>query len=362
LCVISYYRILYFLEFFSFSVFQFFSFSANADNLKPSDQEFTLQGLYVDTDSDRGTDYGTGIRMSYGFRYGEHWWLEPQFFTAVLETDAVGSSDSYQQGLGADVSYRFTNHTKFDPYVLAGIGASRNDADGGLGREMQVFANVGAGVLTAPFTGSGLRAKFEVRYLFDGFNEGFSDFHVGIGIVIPVGYVRERIVEVERVVEVERIVYVEKPVERADSDKDGVIDGVDQCPNTLAGLKVDAVGCVAVDKRQSVVLGGVSFDSNSDRLTANARDILLPAIAALKGQPELKIEIAGHADDIGKASYNKLLSQKRADSVRNYFVELGVPPGQLVAKGYGEEQPLMLGNSTEARERNRRVEFNVVSQ
>lgn len=147
----------------------------------------------------------------------------------------------------------------------------------------------------------------------------------------------------------------------ADSDMDGVVDGVDQCPKTLEGLQVNAVGCVETDKAQSVVLQGVTFEFDSARLTPNARSILVQAADALKGQPGLKVEVAGHTDKVGPEGYNLRLSQQRAESVRDYLVKLGVNPGQLTAVGYGESKPIFGNNAGESREGNRRVEFHVVS-
>ncbi|TNE77751.1 MAG: OmpA family protein, partial [Gammaproteobacteria bacterium] len=120
--------------------------------------------------------------------------------------------------------------------------------------------------------------------------------------------------------------------------------------------------CVETDKEQSVVLQGVTFEFNSDRLTANARDILVKAADALKGQEDLQVELAGHTDSVGGADYNQKLSQKRAESVRNYLVDLGVASDRLEANGYGESKPVRSNDTEEGRERNRRVEFNVISK
>jgi OOP family OmpA-OmpF porin len=75
----------------------------------------------------------------------------------------------------------------------------------------------------------------------------------------------------------------------------------------------------------------------------------------LKKYPRLKIELQGHTDDKGSDQYNLKLSQQRADSVRIYLMDQGVPGGQLTARGYGEAQPIE-DNKTEAgRSLNRRA-------
>lgn len=318
-------------------------------------QEFSIQGVYVIADDDRTDEYGSGVRATYGFQLDKQLWLEPHLFANVIETGDEVGVDAYQQGLGADVSYRFLTDSDLDPFVFAGGGLSRNDVDGNSASEFGGFANVGVGVLSPAFTDSGLRVRADARYLYDTYDDGFQDIHLSLGITIPIGAVRERVVEKTVVVEKTRV------KELADSDGDGVVDGVDQCPNTLSGLDVNAVGCVDSGQTQTVVLKGVTFEFNSDRLTANARDILQRAAGALKGQPDLRVELAGHTDNVGAAAYNQSLSQNRAEAVRDYLIDQGVQADQVTAKGYGESRPLMSNDTEEGRERNRRVEFNVIS-
>lgn len=320
--------------------------------------ELSVMGVYIEPDSDRTDEYGMAMRAIYGHRLGNYWWLEPQFYSGVIETERADANDFYQQGLGVDVAYRFFRNGEFTPFALIGGGMSRNEVADNNASEFGGFANVGLGILSSPFTDSGMRVRGEARYVYDSYDSGQSDFHFGLGINVPIGATRRQIVEKTTVVE--REVVVEKDF--ADSDGDGVVDGVDQCPNTLQGLEVDAVGCVKTDREQSVVLLGVTFDFNSDRLTANARDLLVRTADALKGQPDLEVELAGHTDSVGAGEYNRELSQRRADSVRNYLIDLGVAPDQMRATGYGETQPVRSNDTEEGRERNRRVEFNVISR
>lgn len=328
-----------------------------ADSIQHT-RELSVMGVYIDPDSDRTDEYGSAVRAIYGVRLDKHWWFEPQVFGGVIETGESGFTDYYQQGLGADISYRFFGDNEFSPYALIGGGVSRNDVANNSSSEFGGFANAGLGLLTSPLTQSGLRIRGDARYFYDSFDSGQSDIHFSLGLTVPIGAVRRQIIEKTTIVE--REVLVEKDF--ADSDSDGVVDGVDQCPNTLQGLEVDSVGCVKTDRAQSVVLLGVTFDFNSDRLTANARDLLVRTADALKGQADLRVELAGHTDSVGAEEYNRELSQRRADSVRDYLIDLGVSPDQMRANGYGESQPVRGNDTEEGRERNRRVEFNVISR
>ncbi len=137
-----------------------------------------------------------------------------------------------------------------------------------------------------------------------------------------------------------------------DSDGDGVVDRKDRCPQTPAGVKVDRKGCA-----EPIVLKGVNFENDSAVLTAKARSILDGVADSLKKRPDIKITIAGHTDSRGSSAYNKMLSQRRADSVRRYLGSKGVKVSNLVAKGFGEEQPIATNDTAAGRADNRRVEL-----
>ncbi len=335
--------------------------TAVADTI-PHDDEISVLVGYIEPDDKRSSEYGSNVRATYGLRLNEYWWIEPNFSFGVIETDDTRFTDNYQQTLGVDLTYRFFGNADFSPFAIIGGGASRNDVARNQAREFGGYGNVGLGLLSSELADSGLRLRAEARYLYDTFDDGRQDFHIAAGITVPIGGTRTKVVE--------RIEYVEKPVivEKevlvgpSDSDGDGVVDGVDKCPDTVAGLEVDGAGCVKTDEAQNVVLKGVTFEVNSDRLTANAKEILATTAEGLKGQGNLKVEIAGHTDSVGSAEYNQALSKKRAESVRDYLLNLGVAPDQLTARGYGESRPLRSNETPAGRERNRRVEINVVSE
>lgn len=143
----------------------------------------------------------------------------------------------------------------------------------------------------------------------------------------------------------------------ADSDKDGIPDADDQCPNTPAGDKVDNKGC---SLPTTIVLKGVTFDNDSAALRADAMVVLDDAVTALKRYPGIKVEIAGHTDSLSEDAHNLQLSQNRAKAVMDYFVSKGIPAGNLSAKGYGEAQPIADNNTESGRAQNRRVELRVL--
>lgn len=139
-----------------------------------------------------------------------------------------------------------------------------------------------------------------------------------------------------------------------DSDGDGVPDYKDQCPGTPPGVKVNQLGC---PERKAIILKGVNFAFNSAELIPESLTILDGVAEILSKHPDLKVTIAGHTDSVGTADYNKKLSQRRAESVRNYLTSRGVNAANLTAVGFGEEQPIASNDAAEGRAKNRRVEL-----
>jgi outer membrane protein, adhesin transport system len=142
-----------------------------------------------------------------------------------------------------------------------------------------------------------------------------------------------------------------------DSDKDGVIDPNDLCPNTVVGAKIDGAGCAV---KQTVTLEGVGFLLNSATLTESSKSILDNASRILVANPAVKVEVAGHTCNLGGAPYNQKLSQRRAESVATYLMGKGVASERLVPKGYGLTEPKASNDTRQGRETNRRVEFRVL--
>jgi len=148
-----------------------------------------------------------------------------------------------------------------------------------------------------------------------------------------------------------------------DTDNDGVIDGIDYCPDTPADRKVDERGCPLGLKQEvfegkaKLTLEGVNFESGSAKLTPDSLAILDQVAVSLRDWPNVRVEIGGHTDSNGKESENMSLSQARAESVRDYLVSQGIDDSRLVAKGYGESEPVADNKFPDGRAKNRRVEL-----
>ena len=187
----------------------------------------------------------------------------------------------------------------------------------------------------------------------------------------------------------------------SDADGDGVCDELDRCPNTPKGEKADKQGCSAsqspmaastpaetpkavapvtpppapappaprseVERKLvesgTVRLENILFETSSARLLPESEKSLNEAGEALSRYPDLRIEIGGHSDTRGAASANQKLSQARAESVRRYLLDRfsALRSANLVAKGYGESQPLTKERNAAELQENRRVELKVLN-
>ncbi len=138
-----------------------------------------------------------------------------------------------------------------------------------------------------------------------------------------------------------------------DDDQDGVMNTADMCPSTPVGAVVDAKGCPVVE---AISLSGVNFVYKSSQLTAEAKTTLDEAIKVLKTVDDAFV-IEGHTDSIASESYNRRLSQQRADSVRTYLMMGGVDASRMQSVGMGESQPIASNETEAGRQMNRRVVF-----
>lgn len=367
---------------------------------------------YTLADKARGTKNGFGGIISIGKRMTDGLNLELSALYSQLDSK-VGGSAAKLNGVGVTAMV-FPLSTLPNAYGLLNVSyGTAEDHPGPVPNYHTTIFDSGIGYLY-PITNRFL-LRAEARYRMDGHGREQAGIHTGdksafydgvfnIGLLMPLGVAPAApapAAEPTNVVEP-----VAAPVDGdddgdgvpnskdkcpntpagtkvnadgcpLDSDGDGVPDDIDECPNTPAGAKVLANGCAlvgdcrkpkageAVDQNgcaaNTFILKGVNFDFDSDRLTDEAKEILNQVAETLKSYPEIKVEIAGHTDDVGTEAYNLGLSERRANSVKTYLTGRGVEAGRMNAVGYGKTQPLVQGTTDEDRAKNRRVVLDVKS-
>ena len=133
-------------------------------------------------------------------------------------------------------------------------------------------------------------------------------------------------------------------------------DHLDKCPDTPQDRKVDAEGCPIMRKEQVSVELDIQFETDKADIRPQFHRQLKEVADFLDTYTNTSAIIEGHTDNVGDADYNKDLSQRRADSVRQYLINnFGIEPNRLTARGYGEERPIASNDTAEGRAQNRRV-------
>src|SRR5262249_19790527 len=107
----------------------------------------------------------------------------------------------------------------------------------------------------------------------------------------------------------------------------------------------------------------VHFETDSAKISLDSTGLLEEIADTMVRNACLKqVEIQGHTDNTGTADHNKVLSDQRANAVREWMLSHNVDPGRLVAVGYGQERPISPNITPAGKERNRRVQFMIKDQ
>lgn len=147
-----------------------------------------------------------------------------------------------------------------------------------------------------------------------------------------------------------------------DTDGDGMVNNLDRCPDTPG--PVSNFGCPEVKKEVKEKLEfatkAVQFEMGKNALKKESYPILDEIVNILREYPAYSLSISGHTDDIGPSDRNLQLSMDRAKACVDYLVFRGIDSDRLQATGYGETKPIATNNTAAGREKNRRVEFEMV--
>ena len=104
-------------------------------------------------------------------------------------------------------------------------------------------------------------------------------------------------------------------------------------------------------------MSDVLFETGSYMLRPEARERLAKVSGILLAYPSLHVDVEGHTDSVGSDAYNQRLSEQRAGSVRDYFIQQGVADATIAARGFGKTQPIADNGTPQGRQKNRRVEL-----
>ncbi|MFH1075968.1 MAG: OmpA family protein [Pseudomonadota bacterium] len=356
---------------------------------------FTPRTGWYDFQGNQNLEDKPFLGMSIGYSFDKIWELDAvlDYIDTQIKERASDDINAYLYHL--DVFYNLLPEMPLIPYLMAGFGGIEFDP-----YHRELDSDESAFLVTY-----GLGLKYPINKILaletDArqvicFGDKQHNYMYTLGLSYTVGIEKEKIVTVE-------------PKVRLDSDGDGVYDDTDKCPNTPKGVEVDSMGCpkdsdgdgvpdymdecpntppnvpvdekgcpkdsdedgvldnidkccntpkgARVDKRGCWVIKAVLFDYDKWDIKPGAYPALDEAISVINQNPSLKIRVDGHTDNIGSDTYNKVLSEKRANSVMQYLLEKGIAQERLSAKGFSFSKPATSNNTEENRAQNRRVEL-----
>jgi peptidoglycan-associated lipoprotein len=144
----------------------------------------------------------------------------------------------------------------------------------------------------------------------------------------------------------------------------GITDGSDKQPG--AGIEEEELlrkererRRLAEEAEKKALLADILFDFDTYTIKSSYLPVLKNIADWMKQNGTVRLAVEGHADERGTTEYNLALGQKRADTVRDHLVRLGVDPKKLKSASYGKEMPVDPGHTEEAWVKNRRVHFRI---
>jgi OOP family OmpA-OmpF porin len=284
---------------------------------------------YMNTDSDLEADEGVGGFLSIGKELSPSWDLQGRLGhnRADEDTGIAGARGKYEQTtLGLDALYMFSRG-KLRPFLLAGIGAARNDVDytipgvDGSSKKTSWLASAGLGAQILLTDNFGLQADLRhqwSRAKIDFDNSGtetIGNTLFNLGAILRFGAAAPVVAEATP---------EPAPIAAAPEPMPEPAPAPVVCTPTVETITLQAEKLFGFDKAK----------------LADTSEIDTQVVAKMKENPIFaSVKIVGHTDKLGSAEYNQKLSERRANQVRDYIISQGIDASRLIAVGKGEDVP-----------------------
>jgi OOP family OmpA-OmpF porin len=299
-----------------------------------------FHALHIETDDERlatsdpssALDNGNGLGVEIGYR----WLPSTEFRLSYSKFDLNTEKSGFNVDDGASTSVEmlfFPTEKNF--YLLAGV----NNLDI---VSSQTSGTFGAGYRHYFNERSAIYFESKANYQF---SERFDDLTAQVGFVYFFGDVAKTKTSAS------------KPIPKPqDTDKDGVYDQNDNCPNSPMVDKVDVKGCTVFIDRETSIQLLVEFDHNESIIKEKFTYEIKAMADFLTENPYTSITIEGHSSSPGSSAYNQRLSHKRANGIINKLInDYNIDASRLSSIGYGEERLLNSANTEAAHAQNRRI-------
>jgi len=339
--------------------------------------------------------------------------ISPEFsilYSSGVDYESTGEPNILRAAFNG--VYTFDKMDTLIPFAKLGFGVENFTNETFVDRD-GFFVDAGAGV-KIPFTDN-LALKLETLYIAKVAHHNNGAFDSNLLALVGLTYSFGEVKEQKKSIKPFPTMPVEEKVVDGDDDNDGVLNSIDECPYSAAGVKVNTLGCEADDDKDGVLnmqdqcptteLGlkvdenGCFIDGDDDKDgVLNSVDICdgSPVGAVvdnsgctkevnlhivfktgsyevdeqsktnvtefanfLKDRETFSVEIVGYTDSVGRESSNKKLSENRANIVRNLIIDEGISSSRVSHTGMGEADPVADNATADGRAKNRRIEAKI---
>jgi outer membrane protein OmpA-like peptidoglycan-associated protein len=274
------------------------------------------------------------------------------------------------------------------PFILAGtglVGMSSDDVPNGLGKDQDVAIHFGGGAKV--YINRWVMLRLDVRDVVSnrmGVGEGLTsspEILLGLSFTLrPKKQKKAKPTNMDR--DGDRVldnddfcpdVFGEQPrgcpqVCIDDNDGDGLTNTEDSCvddPETRNGFE-DGDGCPDEVPPElddlAGIMEGIQFDTDKDTIKGESKTNIDNAVTVMKKYPTIRVRIVGHTDNQGGYKHNLDLSRRRAESVEKYMVDAGIDTDRIETAGVGPDQPIDTNDTPAGRQKNRRIEFQILEE
>jgi OmpA-OmpF porin, OOP family len=319
------------------------AFAASAEDMYRGSWYLRAGGSFMNTDSDLDADNGKGLFISVGKELSPSWDIQARlgYNKADEDTGISGFGGDYKSTqLGLDALYMFSRDN-FRPFLLAGLGATRNDLDYSAPAGFDVrdsaktswMGNLGAGFQYLFSDSFGLQA--DVRQQWSRAKAKIVDSGTG-QTVSESGSVSNTLLSLGGIFRFG----APAPVVAEAAPEPAPIPVAEPAPEPMPEPAPEPVKCTPKFETITVKTEEL-FGFDKAKLKADGEAMLNQAADRIKANPDVElIMVTGHTDRIGSEAYNQKLSERRANMVKDYLVAQGIDANRLQAVGKGESEPV----------------------
>lgn len=337
------------------------AFAASAEDMYRGSWYLVPGATYMNTDSDLDANNGGGAFLKLGKELSPSWDIQGGlgYNRASEDTNFAGIGGRYKQTtLGLDALYMFSREN-FRPFLLAGLGAARNNVDytnPADGKKTSWLANVGLGAQYLFNDSFGIQA--DLRHQWSRAKLGFNNNTLGDNTTETIGNTLFNLGGVFRFG-----APAPAPVAAVEPEPAPVAAPA-PAPEPAPAPAPEPVVCKPTT--ETITVGAEKlFGFDKAALKDEGKAALDEAAAKIKANPEIKaVIVTGHTDRIGSDAYNQKLSERRAKQVADYLVGQGVDSSLISAEGKGKSEPVVQCKGNKATKKlieclqpNRRVEI-----